>query len=190
MQGRLLDFRGWRQYVRAPFRLFAAMRHIISILLANEAGALSRVAGLFSARGYNIESLTVAPTQEATVSRLTVVTTGSDDVIEQINKQLGKLVDVVDLADLTEGEHIEREVLLLKLNVSETQVQALQQRAADFGAQMLDDTPSSITLEFTGTGAELDDFSKEMAGHGQIVELVRSGVCAIGCADQSLKLHG
>ncbi len=166
------------------------MRHIISILLANEAGALSRVAGLFSARGYNIESLTVAPTQIETVSRLSVVTTGSDEVIEQINKQLRKLVDVVDLADLTEGEHIEREVLLLKLSIDAADVASVEQRAQDFGAQVLDDRPSCMTLEFTGTGSELDDFCREMRAHGKIVELVRSGVCAIACADQSLKLHG
>ncbi len=166
------------------------MRHIISILLANEAGALSRVAGLFSARGYNIESLTVAPTQVNSVSRLTVVTYGSDDVIEQINKQLKKLVDVVDLADLTEGAHIEREVLLLKLSVAAEDVEDIARRAADFGAQLLDDAPSSLTLEFTGTGSELDDFSSEMASRGRLIELVRSGACAIGCADQSLKLHG
>lgn len=166
------------------------MRHIISILLANEAGALSRVAGLFSARGYNIESLTVAPTQIGTVSRLTLVTTGSDEVIQQINMQLKKLVDVVDLADLTEGEHIEREVMLLKLNVAAGAVQALSARAADFGAQVLDDRPASVTLEFTGTGSELDDFAAEMARHGDILELVRSGASAIGFAEHSLKLHG
>ncbi len=166
------------------------MRHIISILLANEAGALSRVAGLFSARGFNIESLTVAPTQNETVSRLTLVTAGSDEVIEQINKQLKKLVDVVDLADLTEGDHIEREVILLKLNVAPEDVDDISQRAGAFGAQILDDRPTSLTLEFTGTGSELDDFSAEMATHGQIIELVRSGASAIGCTDQSLKLHG
>lgn len=105
------------------------MRHIISILLANESGALSRVAGLFSARGYNIESLTVAPTQDSTVSRLTMVTSGSDAVIDQINKQLRKLVDVVDLTDLTEGAHIEREIALIKLDVAPAQIQELS--AAD-----------------------------------------------------------
>src|SRR5512135_1829890 len=91
------------------------MRHIISLLMANEAGALSRVAGLFSARGYNIESLTVAPTEDQTMSRMTIVTSGSDEVIEQINKQLNKLVDVVSVMDLTEGDHIERELMLVKV---------------------------------------------------------------------------
>ena len=166
------------------------MRHIISILLANEAGALSRVAGLFSARGYNIESLTVAPTQVHSVSRLTVVTYGSDEVIAQINKQLVKLVDVVDLADLSEGEHIEREILLLKLKVAAEDIDEIASRARQFGAEVLDDRPGSLTLEFTGTGSELDDFSTEMADRGELIEQVRSGACAIGCADQSLKLHG
>ncbi len=166
------------------------MRHIISVLLANEAGALSRVAGLFSARGYNIESLTVAPTQTPSVSRLTLTTTGSDDVIAQINKQLKKLVDVVDLADLTEGGHIEREILLLKLNVAAEDVESITTRANKYGAQVLDDSAQSLTLEFTGTSAELDDFVADMTRSGQILELVRSGVSAIGCANQTLKLHG
>lgn len=166
------------------------MRHIISVLLSNEAGALSRVAGLFSARGYNIESLTVAPTQTPSVSRLTLTTTGSDEVIAQINKQLKKLVDVVDLADWTEGGHIEREILLLKLHVAAEDVEEIATRAAKFGAQVLDDMPQSLTLEFTGTGSELDDFVAEMTRSGQILELVRSGVSAIGCGNQTLKLHG
>ena len=166
------------------------MRHIISVLLANEVGALFRVAGLFSARGYNIESLTVAPTQDTSVSRLTLVTSGSDEVISQINKQLYKLVDVVDLADLTEGGHIEREVLLLKLNVADAAVDEIAQRAHRYGAQVLDDKPQTLTLEFTGTGSELDDFISEISQYGKILELVRSGASAIGCADQTLKLHG
>ena len=138
------------------------MRHIISILMANEAGALSRVAGMFSARGYNIESLNVAPTQNPVVSRLTMVTTGSDAVIDQINKQLRKLVDVVDVADLTGGAHIEREVL--------------------------DDTPGSFTVELTGTGAELDDAVGRLAEHGRLVELVRSGAAAMACGTTALKI--
>lgn len=167
-----------------------AMRHIISILMANEAGALSRVAGLFSARGYNIESLTVAPTQDSTVSRLTMVTTGSDEVIAQINKQLNKLVDVVDLADLTQGAHIEREILLLKLNVPTENLDAVLARCQRVGAEVLDDAPACLTLEFTGTGAELDEFVADLQQDVQIVELVRTGVGAIGCGQQSLKMHG
>ena len=166
------------------------MRHIISVLLANEAGALSRVAGLFSARGYNIESLTVAPTQDQSVSRLTLVTTGSDEVILQINKQLKKLVDVVDLADWTEHGHIEREVMLLKLKVDVSDVDELAALAARYGAHVLDDQVESMTLEFTGTSSELNDFRTEIENRGDIIELVRSGVTAIGCGEQTLKLHG
>ncbi|MGJ8670186.1 MAG: acetolactate synthase small subunit [Oceanococcus sp.] len=166
------------------------MRHIISVLLANEAGALSRVAGLFSARGYNIESLTVAPTQNESVSRLTLVTTGSDEVIQQINKQLKKLVDVVDLADWTDNGHIEREVMLLKLKIDVADVDEVAALAARYGAQILDDQAASMTLEFTGTGSELNDFRAEIESRGDIIELVRSGATVIACGEQTLKLHG
>ena len=166
------------------------MRHLISVLLANEAGALSRVAGLFSARGYNIESLTVAATQDPTVSRLTLLTYGSDEVIEQINKQLKKLVDVIDLANFSEDAHIEREVLLLKLDVPRESTAAAADEIARFHAQLLDDTPASFTLEFTGTGSEVDEFVAEISQFGRIVELVRTGVGAIGCGDHSLTHYG
>src|SRR5437016_10762583 len=97
------------------------MRHIISILVENEAGALSRIAGLFSARGYNIESLTVAPTEDASMSRMTIVTSGSEDVVEQITKQLNKLIDVVKVVDLSEAEHIERGRMLIKVRAGQKQ---------------------------------------------------------------------
>ncbi len=166
------------------------MRHIISILLANEAGALSRVAGLFSARGYNIESLTVAPTQDSSVSRLTMVTTGSDEVIEQINKQLRKLVDVVDLADMTQGEHIERDLLLLKLEIEESQRATADALVSRYGGQVLDDSADSYTVEFTGTGRELDDFIAAIATGATVLELVRTGVGAIACGQQILRFDG
>ncbi len=164
------------------------MRHIISILMANEAGALSRVAGMFSARGYNIESLNVAPTQNPVVSRLTMVTTGSDAVIDQINKQLRKLVDVVDVADLTGGAHIEREVLLLKLDLPAEDVDSQQATVRSLGGEVLDDTPGSFTVELTGTGAELDDAVGRLAEHGRLVELVRSGAAAMACGTTALKI--
>lgn len=170
-----------------PRHRFLRMRHIISILLANESGALSRVAGLFSARGYNIESLTVAPTQDATVSRLTMVTTGSDAVIDQINKQLRKLVDVVDLTDLTEGEHIEREVALVKLNVAAENVEALTEKACSLGGRVLDDTPATFTIEQAGTGGEIDDAISRLQKYGCLLELVRSGATAIATGQSSLK---
>lgn len=171
-----------------PLSSPAPMRHIISILLVNEAGALSRVAGLFSARGYNIESLNVAPTQNPSVSRLTMVTVGSDEVIEQINKQLRKLVDVVDVSDLTEGAHIEREVLLLKLEVSAAQVASLRSLLVQLGAEVLDDTPASFTMELTGTGPELDEALQSLGAQGRVLEVVRSGAAAIGCGGVALKI--
>lgn len=164
------------------------MRHIISILLANESGALSRVAGLFSARGYNIESLTVAPTQDATVSRLTMVTTGPDAVIDQINKQLRKLVDVVDLTDLTEGAHIEREITLVKLELEPSQIPELSAAVRTLGGQVLDDTPGSFTIELAGTGRELDDAIARLTANARLIELVRSGATAIACGGGSLKI--
>lgn len=163
------------------------MRHIISILLVNESGALSRVAGLFSARGYNIESLTVATTQDPTVSRLTMVTTGSDDVIDQINKQLAKLVDVVDLSDLTQGAHIEREIGLLKLKVDASDLDSLVDEARILGGQLLDDTPESVMIELTGTVGELDDAVSRLTTNAQLLELVRSGATAIACGCTTLK---
>ncbi|MEN8720499.1 MAG: acetolactate synthase small subunit [Oceanococcaceae bacterium] len=163
------------------------MRHIISILLANESGALSRVAGLFSARGYNIESLTVAPTQDPTVSRLTMVTAGPDDVIDQINKQLPKLVDVVDLADLTEGAHIEREVALIKLELDADAVPAMAALVRTLGGQVLDDSPNSYTIEMAGAVGEVDDAIGRFTHNARLLELVRSGAAAIATGPTALQ---
>ena len=130
------------------------MRHILSILVENEAGALSRVSGLFSARGYNIESLTVAPTEDPTLSRMTIVTTGSDDVIEQITKQLNKLVDVVKVVDLTEGNHIERELMLVKVRAAGKDREEMKRLADIFRGRIIDVTDKSYTIELTGTGEQ------------------------------------
>ncbi len=165
------------------------MRHTISILLQNEAGALSRVAGLFSSRGYNIETLHVAPTQDQTVSRLTVVTTGSDSVIQQICDQLFKLVDVVGLADMTLGEHIERELMLLKLHLPEGPGAPFLDMLADAGARTLDDRPDSYTVELTASGPQLDRFVTSIGRFGEVVTVVRSGVMAITRGPASLE-HG
>lgn len=154
------------------------MRHIISILLENEAGALSRVSGLFSARGYNIESLTVAPTNDATVSRITVVTGGSDDVIEQIEKQLNKLVDVVQVIDLTADEHIEREMVLLKLRSSEISPSVLDDLAGRYGGKVVDRSGGLVVVEISGVGEKLDRAIGSVPD-GAICELVRSGVLGI-----------
>ncbi|HEU5338826.1 MAG TPA: acetolactate synthase small subunit, partial [Sulfuricaulis sp.] len=134
------------------------MRHTISMLLENESGALSRVSGLFSARGYNIESLTVAPTEDETLSRLTLVTSGSEDVIEQITKQLNKLVDVVKLVDLTDGQHIEREMLLIKVNAGDATRDEIRRAVDEHQARILDESETTCTIELTGSSDTLDAF--------------------------------
>ncbi len=162
------------------------MRHIISMLLENESGALSRVAGLFSARGYNIESLTVAPTEDPTLSRLTLVTRGSDDVIEQITKQLNKLVDVVKLTDLTEGTHIEREMLLIKVRAENGMRDEYKRLVDIFRGRIIDVSESTYTIELTGTSDKLDAFI-QAAGADNLIEVVRSGVSGIARGDKGLR---
>ena len=154
------------------------MRHIISILLENEAGALSRVSGLFSARGYNIESLTVAPTNDSTLSRMTVVTRGSDKVADQIVKQLNKLIDVVKLADLTEGAHIERELMVIKVAASGTQREEIKRLVDIFRGRILDVTESTYIVELTGTSEKLDALISALE-LTDIIEVVRSGPTGI-----------
>jgi len=163
------------------------MRHIISILLENESGALSRVAGLFSARGYNIESLTVAATEDSTLSRMTLVTRGSDEIIEQITKQLNKLVDVVKLVDLTEGAHIERELLLIKVKASDGVREEVKRLSDIFRGRIIDVTESAYTMELTGTGDKLDAFIQAL-GKAGIIEVVRSGPSAIARGDKGLHI--
>ncbi|WP_455365944.1 acetolactate synthase small subunit [Kaarinaea lacus] len=160
------------------------MRHIISILLENEAGALSRVAGLFSARGYNIESLTVAPTEDETLSRITLVTRGSDEIIEQITKQLNKLVDVVKLIDLTEGDHIEREMMMIKTRVTGDDRDEVKRLAEIFRGRIIDVTDTTFTVELTGSASKLDAFIKAL--NVPILETVRSGVAGIARGEKSL----
>ena len=161
------------------------MRHILSILVENEAGALSRISGLFSARGYNIESLTVAPTEDPTMSRMTIVTVGSDDVIEQITKQLNKLIDVVKLSDLTEGAHIERELMLIKLRATGAQRDEIKRCADIFRGQIVDVSSSLYTVLLTGTQQKLDAFIQAV-GDAVILEVVRSGVSGIARGDRVL----
>jgi acetolactate synthase-1/3 small subunit len=163
------------------------MRHIISILLENEAGALSRVAGLFSARGYNIESLTVAPTDDRTLSRMTIVTRGSEQIIEQIVKQLNKLVDVVKLQDLTEGAHIERELMLVKVKAVDAFREEVKRLVDIFRGRIIDVTDSTYTLELTGTVEKLDAFVKALEVT-DIIEVVRSGVTGIARGDRALTI--
>jgi acetolactate synthase-1/3 small subunit len=163
------------------------MRHIISLLMENESGALSRVAGLFSARGYNIESLTVAPTEDATLSRMTIVTVGSEDVIEQIIKQLNKLVDVVKVLDLTEGSHIERELMLVKVRAAGKEREELKRMADIFRGRIIDVADLTYTIELTGTGTKLDAFL-EAIDQSAILETVRTGASGIGRGDRILKV--
>jgi acetolactate synthase-1/3 small subunit len=163
------------------------MRHIISILMENEAGALSRVAGLFSARGYNIESLTVAPTEDASLSRMTLVTSGTDEIIEQITKQLNKLIDVVKLMDMTDGPHIEREMMLIKVRSQGEKRNELKRMSDIFRGRIIDVTAETYTIEMTGAGDKLDAFVQAL-DPGLIIEVVRTGVSGIGRGDRSLKL--
>ena len=165
------------------------MRHIISILLQNEAGALARVANLFSSRGYNIESLNVAPTADETVSRLTLVTSGSDSVIEQIGKQLGKLIDVVEIADMTSSDHIERELALFKLQVANGAGEKLETALQQFDARVLNDTQGQYTVEVVGGSQDIDRFLKRVGAITDVVTVVRSGAMAVtrGAAAQK---HG
>jgi acetolactate synthase-1/3 small subunit len=163
------------------------MRHIISLLLENESGALSRVSGLFSARGYNIESLTVAPTEDPTLSRMTIVTSGSDDVIEQITKQLNKLVDVVKVVDLSDGEHIERELMLVKVRAAGKDREEMKRMAEIFRGSIIDVTDKSYTIELTGSSTKLDAFLNALE-RGTILETVRTGASGIGRGDRVLKI--
>ncbi len=156
------------------------MRHIISIVLQNEAGALSRVANLFSSRGYNIESLNVAPTADETVSRLTLVTSGSNEVIDQITKQLGKLIDVVRITDMTTIEHIERELALLKIQVDGDEARdAVARMLEHFDARLLDDRSGHLTVELVGGSKDIDRFVERASRTARVVTVVRSGAMAI-----------
>ncbi|MDR2636975.1 MAG: acetolactate synthase small subunit [Zoogloeaceae bacterium] len=163
------------------------MRHIISILLENEAGALSRVAGLFSARGYNIETLTVAPTEDESLSRMTIVTRGSDEVLEQITKQLNKLVDIVKVVDLSESAHVERELMLIKVRAVGKDREEMKRMTDIFRGRILDVTESTYIIELTGTSAKLDSFINAL-DTGLILETVRTGVSGIGRSDRILRI--
>ncbi|MCS6764947.1 MAG: acetolactate synthase small subunit [Candidatus Protistobacter heckmanni] len=163
------------------------MRHIISVLLENESGALSRVVGLFSARGYNIETLTVAPTEDASLSRMTIVTSGSDDVIEQITKHLNRLVEVVKVFDLTEGPHIERELMLVKVRAVGKEREEVKRTVDIFRGRIIDVTDKAYTVELTGHGGKLEAFL-EAIDRTAILETVRTGASGIGRGERILKL--
>lgn len=161
------------------------MRHIISVLLENESGALSRVAGLFSARGYNIESLTVAPTNDETLSRMTIVTTGDDRKIDQIEKHLNKLVDVVALQDITVAGHLEREIVLIKLEVSDDQVANLQRIVQGFNASISDVSPNKFIVEMSGSCEKVDELLLSLS-NADIIEVARSGAIGLAVGEEAL----
>jgi acetolactate synthase I/III small subunit len=163
------------------------MRHIIAILLQNESGALNRVAGLFSNRGYNIESLSVAATDDPTVSRITLVTKGSDAVVQQIVAQLNKLIDVVDVVDMTRGEHLERELALLKLRVRPEQRDGVRGYVLRAGGRVLDPAVDSFIVELTANEQEVNLFVRELATQAELLEVVRSG--ALGIARETRVLR-
>lgn len=163
------------------------MRHVISLLVENEAGALSRVAGLFSARAYNIESLTVAPTEDPSMSRITIVSIGSDDIIEQITKQLNKLIEVIKVVDISEAAHIERELMLVKVRATGKDREEMKRMADIFRGRIIDVTETTYVIELTGNTAKLDSFI-EAIDSTLILETVRTGVCGIGRGDRILQV--
>lgn len=163
------------------------MRHIISLLMENESGALSRVSGLFSARGYNIESLTVAPTEDPTISRMTLVTSGSDEIIEQITKHLNKLVEVIKVVDLYESNYIERELLLIKISTKGNGREEIKRMVDIFRGRIIDVTETTYTVEMTGAGNKLDAFIKAL-DEKMILEVVRSGVSGIARGEKAIRV--
>ncbi len=163
------------------------MRHIISVLLENEAGALSRVVGLFSARAYNIETLTVAPTEDPSLSRMTIVTSGSDDIIEQITKHLNRLIEVVKVVDLIEAPYIERELMLIKVRAVGKEREEIKRMADIFRGRIIDVTDKTYTLELTGNGQKLDAFI-EALDRTAILETVRTGASGIARGERVLRV--
>ena len=163
------------------------MRRVISILVENEAGALSRISNMFSARGYNIESLSVAPTEDPSVSRMTITTSGSEAILEQITKQLNKLVDVVKLLELTEGPHVERAMMLIKVRATGAGREEVKRLADIFRGRILDVTNSTYIIEVTGTDDKLDAFITAL-DRKLILEVVRSGAIGVGRGEKALRI--
>ena len=165
------------------------MRHVISVLLQNEVGALTRMTGLFSSRGYNIDSLNVAPTDEPTVSRVTIVISGSDSAIAQVNTQLAKLVDVMNIHDMTLGDHFERELVIVKLKLATGGYAKVLTLARKFGAEVLDDSQVSCTVQLTGRLAEIDEFIASAASIGEVSAVARSGSVAVSKGEVTLSSY-
>ena len=165
------------------------MRHAISVLLQNEVGALTRMTGMFSSRGYNIESLNVAPTDDETVSRVTLVVTGSDAAIEQLNSQLAKLIDVVNIHDMTLGDHFERELVIVKLKLATGGHAKALSLAKKHGAEILDDAQNSCTLQLTGRVGEIDEFVVAASQIGTLSAVARSGSVAVSKGEVTLSSY-
>ena len=165
------------------------MRHVISVLLQNEVGALTRMTGLFSSRGYNIDSLNVAPTDDPEVSRVTVVVAGSDAAIAQLNTQLAKLVDVLNIHDMTLGEHFERELVIVKLKLAAGELANITELAKEYGAQILDDAEDSLTLQLMGRIQEVDAFVAAVSGRGKLQAIARSGSVAVSKGEVTLSSY-
>jgi acetolactate synthase-1/3 small subunit len=165
------------------------MRHAISVLLQNEVGALTRMTGMFSSRGYNIDSLNVAPTDDPTVSRVTLVISGSDGAIDQLNSQLAKLVDVVNIHDMTLGDHFERELVIVKLKLVTGGHAKVVLLAKKFGAEILDDAQVSCTIQLTGTVREIDEFIAEASKIGKLSAVARSGSVAVSKGEVTLSTY-
>ncbi len=163
------------------------MRHIISVLLENQPGALSRVAGLFSARGYNIESLTVAPTNDDSLSRMTIVTIGDDRKIDQIEKQLNKLVDVATLQDITVADHLEREVVLIKIAIDPGKKNDLDRVVTAFNATLIDSASDQYIIEMNGSSEKVDELIRSLS-NVDILEMVRSGATGLAMGDRMLRI--
>jgi acetolactate synthase-1/3 small subunit len=165
------------------------MRHAISVLLQNEVGALTRMTGMFSSRGYNIDSLNVAPTDDPTVSRVTLVISGSDAAIAQLNSQLAKLVDVVNIHDMTLGDHFERELVIVKLKLPSRGLKRAMTLAKEYGAEILDDTLSSYTVQLTGRVSEIDAFVADASNIGKLSAVARSGSVAVSKGEVTLSTY-
>ncbi len=163
------------------------MRHIISLLLENQPGALSRVVGLFSQRGYNIESLTVSPTDDETLSRLNITTTSNEMQLEQIQKQLHKLIDVLTVQEVTEFDHLERELMMVKVKASGFARAEVKRTADIFRGQIVDVTASQYTVQLTGASDKLDAFIKSISEVTEVIEVARSGVVGIARGERILK---
>lgn len=163
------------------------MKHVIAVLIENEAGALSRVVGLFSARGYNIESLSVAATEDPSLSRMTIVTTGSEETIEQITKHLNRLIEVVKVVDLTESSFIERGLMLMKVRAVGKDRDEVKRTSEIFRARVVDLTDKTYTLEVTGDDDKLDAFIRAVDAN-LILEVVRTGASGISRGERVLRV--